>query len=143
MKKSLIIILLVIYIFAVVIVGFLGLKMKVSEPIIYVDEIECISAGFIKNTNKKEGEEDGSIRVNYVENLKVNIICRVKPDNAIATPLEFISEESTKYDLVKNDDGTATITFNEFCPAVTVTVKAGDSKGAQLKIKLLVIDDIF
>ena len=46
MKKSVIITIIVIYVLAIVVVGFIGLKMKVYDEQKYVEKIECISDGF-------------------------------------------------------------------------------------------------
>ena len=43
MKKSVILMICVVYIFAIVIVGFLGLAMKVYDENKYVKEIQCIN----------------------------------------------------------------------------------------------------
>lgn len=43
MKKSVIITIIVIYVLAIVVVGFIGLKMKVYDEQKYVEKIECIS----------------------------------------------------------------------------------------------------
>ena len=46
MKKSVIITIIVIYVLAIVVVGFIGLKMKVYDEQKYVEKIECISDGY-------------------------------------------------------------------------------------------------
>ena len=81
MKKSVILLIAVIYILAIVIVGFLGLRMKVYNPIVYVEKITCISKDFKEYTDEqKENNESlkeyyGYIEKDYVDGLVIEIRC--------------------------------------------------------------------
>lgn len=80
MKKSVIITIIVIYVLAIVVVGFIGLKMKVYDEQKYVEKIECISDGYKDyDPNTETGLAKihagyiGYIKKDYKSGLKVEI----------------------------------------------------------------------
>ena len=89
MKKSVILTIAVIYILAIVVVGFMGIRMQVYEEKVYVDEIVMLTEGYkpyTKDTALGESKLnegiDGYITKSFKEGLKVELKCQVKPDNA-------------------------------------------------------------
>ena len=101
MKKSVIITIIVIYVLAIVVVGFIGLKMKVYDEQKYVEKIECISDGYKDyDPNTETGLAKihagyiGYIKKDYKSGLKVEIKCRITPDNATHKNLEYIYDEN-------------------------------------------------
>ena len=142
MKKSVILMICVVYIFAIVIVGFLGLAMKVYDENKYVKEIQCINKEYKPNPNKKEndGAEDGFINISYEKGLVFNLNCIVKPDDATQKKLEYIGEDdSTIYSIEVQSDGTANIVFKTDGVAIII-VKATDTEGKKIKIKITAFD---
>ena len=142
MKKSVILMICVIYILAIVIVGFLGLAMKVYNQKVYVDEIQCLNKEYKPNPEKKDndGSVDGSINIKYVEGLVFNLTCIVKPDNATEKKLEYIGEDDSDiYKIEIQSDGTANIIFKQDGVA-TIIVKATDTEGKKIKIKITATD---
>lgn len=139
MKKSVIVSIAVIYIIAIVVVGFIGMKMKVANALVPVEKIECVSEDAVKSTGDKVNEYDYSIKKNYTEGLKVEIKCQITPDNATQKRLEYIYDESKTdtYTLTVNPDGTATVSFYNRGSA-TIIVKATDNNGVNITIKILV-----
>ena len=128
MKKSVILLLSAVYIFAIVIVGFLGLKMKVYDPIIYVNNIICETEGYKEYSEEEKSKKghDGYIQVEYSENLIVEIKCKPNPDNATNKAFDYsVLGDSTHYELTVKDDGTASIQFKE---ATAYTVIVTDRK---------------
>ncbi len=147
MKKSVIITIMVIYILAIVVVGFIGIRLKVYNEQKYVEKIECISDGY-KNydsttttgASKIEAGYVGYIRADYQTGLKVEIKCRITPDNATNKKLEYIVDDKPSiYQLTTNSDGTATIEFFKGGVA-TVIIRATDSKQTQIKIEISAFD---
>ena len=147
MKKSVIITIIVIYVLAIVVVGFIGLKMKVYDEQKYVEKIECISDGYKDyDPNTETGLAKihagyiGYIKKDYKSGLKVEIKCRITPDNATHKKLEYIYDEnSTIYKLTTNSDGTATIEFLTGGVA-TIIIRSTDSKQTQIKIEVSAFD---
>lgn len=133
MKKSVILTICIIYIFAILIVGFLGQPMKVYGEKVYVDDIECVNKEFNKDTN--------SIQKIYQEGLVYNLKCIVKPENATEKKLDYIGEDSNKgYELVyKEEDNSVNIVFLNPTTA-TIIVKATDTQGIYIIIKITAVD---
>lgn len=139
MKKSVILSILVIYILAVFVVGFIGQKLKVYDPTIYVEEIVCESEGFkeeISDELKAKGYI-GKISVNYEEGLKIQIKCRVKPDNA--TYPNLLYSLNSKICTMEVIDGIAVLTFTD-SGIVDVIVTSSDTRKKSVKIKVIVSD---
>ena len=96
MKKSVILTIAVIYIFAIVIVGFIGIRQGAYNENVYVDDIVIISDNYKKydvstDVGKLKIEEgyEGYIQTNFKEGLKIEIKCQVKPDNATIKKLQY------------------------------------------------------
>lgn len=142
MKKSVIMLLSAVYILAIVIVGFLGLKMKVYDPVIYVENIICETDGYheYSEEDKIKKEHDGYIQVEYAKDLVVEIKCKPNPTNATNKTFDYaILGNENRYELVIKTDGTANIKFKE-ATAYTVIVTATDNHKATLRIKVIVVD---
>lgn len=147
MKKSVILTIAVIYIFAIVIVGFIGIKQGAYNEKKYVEDIVIISDNYVKydveSEEAKKGIE-GHISTSFTEGLKIEIKCQVKPDNATNKNLIYICSDSQDYKLITNSDGTATIEFYHGAQFV-LQIKSEDTKGFIKKIYIDVEDlgDIF
>lgn len=103
MKKSVIIIIGVIYIASIVLIGFLGMKITSYDEIFYVNKIECI------NENAVE-KEDGSKSIEFIydENLPpeenvVQIFWKVYPEDATNRRVEFMYDKESKVGYVDNN----------------------------------------
>lgn len=143
MKKSVILTISVIYIIAIVVVGFIGIRMKIYNANIYVDSITCISDNYHKYEEGSDGAEagyDGYIHTNYVDGLKVLIKFKINPDNATEKKLEYIYDtNSTIFTIIDNGDGTAYINFLK-AGSATIIIKSTDNKGVKIKIKINAVD---
>ena len=143
MKKSVILTIAVIYIFAIVIVGFIGIRQGAYNENKYVDDIEILSDGYVKYPTDSEEYTvngiEGYIETTFTKGLKIEIKCQVKPDNATNKNLIYICEESQDYKLIRNSDGTATIEFYHGAEFV-LQIKSQDTIGFTKKIKIFVED---
>ena len=144
MKKSVILSIVVIYVLAIVIVGFLGMKMRVYDEEKYIAQIICVSDGYADYDETEELSKDykGYIIKPFVEGLKVEIRCEVileKSDERIAATYEnidYIYDTSvTDYKIIKNSDGTATIEFFA-TGCASITIRSKDNKHTAIKIQV-------
>lgn len=147
MKKSVVLLISLVYIISVVIVGILGLQMRVYDEVIYVTDINCIIKNHeddtIENYLSDGRTYDYACYIPYDLNLKVEIQSNVIPDNATKSHVDYSIEgpssenvELTKYD----DNNLAILTFleggNNF---LIVHVKSTDGKKYEKLILLIVI----
>lgn len=147
MKKSVILTIVVIYIFAIVIVGFIGIRQGAYNENKYVNDIVIISNNYVKydvESDEAKSGIEGHISTSFVEGLKIEIKCQVKPDNATNKKLIYACDESQDYKLIDNADGTATIEFYHGAQFILI-VKSQDTVGFSKKIFIDVEDlsDIF
>ena len=127
MKKAVIIIIAIIYIAAIAIVSFFGLKFKTFNEKIYVNSVEITNAGVSFG-------EDGKyvvIRPNSRGELIYKIDYKITPDKATEQEVEFQYDKEISYVAV-GDDGTVVFDKSTMGSrgAVTVTVVATDGTGA-------------
>ena len=90
MKKSVVIIIALIYVASIALVSFFGLQFKVFEEVISVESVEIINEG------QKYSESLGDYIVIYPDEKgerRIQIDYRVYPDNASNTTVDFAYEE--------------------------------------------------
>ena len=90
MKKSVVIIIALIYIASIALVSFFGLQHKVFEEVIGVERVE------ITNEGMKYSETHGDyivIRPNEQGERRIQINYHVYPDNASNTKVDFAYEQ--------------------------------------------------
>ena len=108
MKKSVIIVIALIYIAAIALVSFLGLNPKVYNDITYVESIKVTSDREIK---KIQGEDS----IHFLNEFKadgtrtIQLYCEVKPDNATNSKVNYVLEKDNTYATV-DENGLITIT---------------------------------
>ena len=148
MKKSVILTILIIYILAIVVVGFIGIALKVYDEKKYVEEIECISEGYIHG-NVEGTKCDGYIEVTYKKNVDnlVVIKCRALPADATNTKLKLSvdtekgydadnpPEDTSNYEFWYRDNGDGTWTINIIQgKSQQISVQPTDRAGVKLNI---------
>lgn len=138
MKKSVILTICIIYIVAIIAVGFLGVAMKVYNESKYVEEIVCTTEGYEPTPDAEDC--DGVIKAKKGDIIVIK--CSVKPDNADNSELDFIFEQTDidagKYEITINNDNTITIKILKFCKPVVITVRSIDrNPGVSLRIKII------
>lgn len=92
MKKSVVIIIALIYIASIALVSFFGLQFKVFEEIVDVESIE------ITNEGQKHSEQHGDyvvVKPNANGEYKFQIRYRVFPDDATNTEVDFVYDTQT------------------------------------------------
>ena len=155
MKKSVILTILIIYILAIVVVGFIGIALRIYDEKKYVESIECLSEKYVNepvyDQDTNELIADGYIPVKKKDNpdLTVVIKCRALPADATNTKLKISvsggydidnpPEDTTGYKswYRDNGDGTWTIKLLEEKDQ-TITIYPTDRTGIKLKIRIMV-----
>ena len=155
MKKTSIIAIALIYLVAIILVGFMGVKMKVYDPVIYAEKIVWNSTEFENNKQFKVEKDktklteegiDADAKLEYVvfefaQPITLNIKCYCEPTNATNTVLDYYFDNTGLESVSLNikTDNTADITFNS-AAAFTLYVKSTDGKGVQYSIRINIID---
>ena len=124
MKKSVVILIAIIYISSVALVSFFGLQHKTFNEIIYVEKIEILNENYKLDQN---GEKYITVRG---EN-KLQIDWRVYPDNATNKEVDFVYDTTnTKFTVDEN----GVVTCSTGKGAITVQIVAKDGTGIKDKI---------
>lgn len=146
MKKSVVVAIGIVYIIAIVVLGLFGQKLHVYDPIVYANSVVCHSENYKEypEDQKDNKNADGFILYSkFTKGMKVELKCQALPNDATNRDLIYIYD-AQKYneDIVtfkKNSDYTASFTFHQ-AATFTVIVKSADSKGARLRIKIIIND---
>lgn len=108
MRKSVIIVIALIYVAAIALVSFLGLNPKIYNDITYVEKIIVTSDHEIE---KYQGEDTiyflNEFKADGTRTVKLN--CEVKPDDATNPKINYILEDDNTYATV-DENGLITIT---------------------------------
>lgn len=129
MKKSVILIILAVYLLSIVAVGFFGMKVTVYDETIYVTNIEIY--GVTVDGDDMVLKDDSGTGVDqycviaYEEGLVAFINYRATPDNASNRDVTLFTDKESTCATV-NRNGTVEFTAQG---AVTVFIKATDGSG--------------
>ena len=145
MKKSVIILIAIIYVASIALVSFFGLKYKVFEEVIPVESVEILDDLAPGNENL------GCDYIKYIdldENkvARYQIKYRVHPDNATNQDVDFILTPVNSGDpnihASVDENGVVTIDLSEsssVAGGVIVSVIARDATGENSEISILVL----
>lgn len=117
MKKSVILIIGLIYIVSVVIVGFIGLQMRVYDPQIYVEDIQCSVTNLEPTDIGEEYMKEYGCDYYYVippitKDTTIEVKCRVIPENATNTAVDFfLDSKDSEYMTISASNNIALVTF--------------------------------
>lgn len=130
MKKSVIILIGVIYIMAIAVVSFFGLQMEMFNETIYVEKVECINEDIIVTSSGNK-----YINIKYSSDEETNVVqleWKVTPDNATNKSVRFVYDEESKVAEVTKF-GTV-IFYKKGTITVTITTTDGSAKNETIKI---------
>ncbi|MCH5171436.1 MAG: hypothetical protein J1F31_01185 [Erysipelotrichales bacterium] len=136
MKKSVILIIGIIYIVSVVIVGFIGLQMRVYNPTVYVSDIVCTVANFTpvdidQSIKDKYGWDYYYLLPISGNSITIEVRCRVIPEDATNALVDFYMDASDSNDLTLTyDNNIASITFKND-GAYKITAKSSDGTNVE------------
>ena len=124
MKKSVIILIALIFIASVVLVSFFGLQYKSFNEIVYVTEIELLEEKLKYND---EGKPYVVIRPDENGQRQYQIKYRVHPDNATDSSVTFAYDNQNPSVSV---DENGVVTFTKGGTSVTVQIIANDGSAS-------------
>ena len=105
MKKSVVILIAVVYIAAVALVSFFGIQAELLEETIYVNKIEIVN----KDVTVKDGQKSVDVYFNGNETVEYQLDWRVYPTNATNTNVVFNYDEQKTFVSV-DENGLVTFT---------------------------------
>ena len=134
MKKSVVVLIGIIYIASIALVSFFGLKFKVFEEIVYVERVELL------NEDLKESTTSGFDYYTVIypdENgeRRYQIKYRVYPDNATDQTVDFIYDKETEG--VTIDENGVVIFEGKGTVIVQVIPKNSASEAASVSIAII------
>lgn len=135
MKKSVVILIAIIYVASIALVSFFGLQYQNFFEIVYTEQIEILGDN-IKTSD--QGEKYVVIFPDAEGNYSYQIQYRVHPDNATNDKVDFIydEEKAAKSDITV-DETAGVVTFPERGGTLKVKLVAKDGSGANATILLI------
>ena len=127
MKKSVIILIAVIYVAAIAVVSFFGLKPDSRVEKVYVDSVKITNTEGIQY--KENGDKYVVIRPDENGELKYKIEYEVGPDNATDKTVSFTYDTSVTYVSVDEETGVVTFDMNAMTRnsgAIIITITSTD-----------------
>lgn len=147
MKKSTLIIILVIYVASIAAINFFGLSVKVYDKIINVTSIECINKDE-EGVTVKDKEYGKFITVDFVgeadketlSGTKFQLRWHAYPDNATNKDVQFIYDKTDdRFEFFKDEFGRETGLILFYKPAqLMVTIMSADGTLKKIDINIYV-----
>lgn len=134
MKKSVVILIAIIYVASIALVSFFGLQYQNFFEIVYTEQIELLGDNI--KTNEK-GEKYVVILPDEEGNYSYQIQYRVHPDNATNSKVDFVydHEKADKSSISVDENGV--VTFSKRGGTLKVKLVARDGSGASATITLI------
>lgn len=116
MKKSTLIIILIIYVASIAIINFFGMSVKLYDEVINVTAVECINKTD-KNTEVIESTDKKILKVKFTEpanatdltGTMLQLQWRVLPDNATVKDVRFVyNTQNTRVEFYEDEKGRKT-----------------------------------
>ena len=153
MKKSVMIIIGIIYVASIVVINFFGMKVFVYNKTIDVEQIVCLNKtdeekGIVVSTFESyNGETGTAITIKFDKPANKNLMTgtmlqldlRVLPDNATKKELSFTStasDEEVEFFTDESGKQTGLILFYESTSIFEVFVKSTDNSNVTLRLKI-------
>lgn len=155
MKKSVIMLISIVYIASIVVINFFGLKMSVYNVFVPVSQVECTNSEDLqrfpnikvdssyfdgKNTYDKQIRFKLSGAASKENPDKLTITHRVYPDNASQKEVRYVySQSSSNFQFHKDENGreTGMILIYGKC-LINLIIVSADGRGAQTNIMISV-----
>lgn len=127
MKKSVVVLIGIIYIAAIALVSFFGLQAKVFNDFVYVSSIEILNEGM--RVNEETGEKYAIVRPDENGKRAYQIEYRVGPDNASNQEVEFAYDKNNSASISIDSNGV--VTFPNAGTSIKVYLIAKDGSDVQ------------
>lgn len=134
MKKSVIIVIGIIYVLAIVVVGFFGLKIKKFDSNIYVQSVEIVNEEIIIQKDSM-GQEVKVIMLDLSETNELQLKWVVTPNDATHPEVNFGYDTSST---VGSVDQEGKVTFNKR-GVLTVYISSADGSAKSDSVKIIAI----
>lgn len=136
MKKSVIILIGVIYLASIFVVGFFGAKVKAFTETIYITKIECTNEGIVDIGEYRQIKFKYNPNGNVEDNTMI-ITYKVLPEDATMKgkeAVQMICEPKPKEGTYSQDD--LTLTFYKPKQIIYVTLQSLDGSGIKENLKI-------
>jgi hypothetical protein len=125
MKKSVVVLIGIIYIAAIALVSFFGLKAKEYNSVVYASSIEIINEGLM--VDEETGERYAVVFADATGKLAYQIEHRVGPDNVSNKEVEYVYNRNNGDGITIDSNGV--VSFAEAGSSIRVSLVAKDGSG--------------
>ena len=134
MKKSVIVLIFLIYLASIVFINIFGMKILSHDEQVYATSIECIN----EDMKPHSSGEYKWVMLDYVEGLTYTIEHRVYPENATNSKATYIYDTDNP-SLSINKNGVCTFSNITSSDVFTVTLKTSDGTNKSTVIKFIIM----
>lgn len=142
MKKSVVILIAIIYVASIALVSFFGLKFKVFEEIVYVETVELLNTDIKPAPSSYDCDYYVTVQANSSGERRYQVLHRVHPDNATDQRVDFVLNpvQTGSSEVQATIDENGLVIFSGTGrAAVIVTVVAKNGTGENASVSLLII----
>ena len=132
MKKSVVILIALVYVASIALVSFFGLQFKVFNEEVYVDGIA------VQNEGQKANDTFGSyVTVSLSQNNTYVIDTRISPDNATNKKINYTAEPSIEGCASVDENGV--VTLNQSGTFVKIMMTPADGSDVQTSLTIVIM----
>lgn len=139
MKKSVVLLIGLVYIISVVVVGVIGIKMHIYNETIYVTDIECSIRGLEPTSGKGNYSGTDYDYYYFIDNCEPNVTFEVhsdaKPSNATNGHVRYYINENNNVSLQTSEENN--IAFLTFKDDAFIFVRISPTDGGGCKDKVI------
>lgn len=132
MKKSVIILIAIIYVSSIAIVSFFGMDFEMFEQFVYVEEVKLTNDG-LKPGGQSTGDYYAFVYPDSEGRYYYQLEVEVLPKDASNQTLDYVFEENPAVNIDEN----GLVTFSERIGAVTIFIISTDGTNVQTSITLV------
>ena len=139
MKKSVIVIIGLIYIASIVFISFFGMKMFSYDETVYSERVEVLNEEMLDKTDDVTGNTFKIVQLKYEEGLTYTIRTKVYPENVANKAVECVYDQERVEVQIEVDVVTVKVLpFSNRSVTITLTIRPADGTNKSTEVRLFV-----
>ncbi len=132
MKKSVVILIAIIYVASIAIVSFFGMDFEIFDEVVYVTEVKLTNDG-LKPGNQNMGDYYVFVRPDENGTYSYQLEVSVLPSNASNKKVDYVYSENPAVSIDEN----GLVTFSGYTEPVTIYIVSTDGSNVKTSITII------
>ncbi|MBQ3494110.1 MAG: hypothetical protein IJA69_01705 [Clostridia bacterium] len=139
MKKSVIVIIGLIYIASIVFISFFGMKMLSYDETVYSESVQVLNEDMIDKVDDVTNKNFKIVQLKYEDGLTYTIRTKVYPENVSNKAVECVYDQERVEVSIETDIVTVKVLpFSNRSVTITLTIRPADGTNQSTEVRLFV-----